>query len=272
MTVAAPGSTSHDDLAVSRAGHVGVIEIRRPPHNYFDDELVRRIADGLEAFETDPDCRAVLLCSDGRAFCAGAYFGDGQALDDAGQADGSPGDEDLRRLYADAVRIFATSKPIVCAVQGPAIGGGLGLALAADFRVAAPEARFGANFTAIGLHPGFGLTVTLPRVVGHQTAGLLFATARRITGDEALAIGLVDQVVPLSHLRDSAMGLAIEIAANAPLAVQATRKTLRLGLAEAVRDASLREHGEQARLRRTSDFREGVRAAFARRKPEFKAR
>ena len=98
------------------------------------------------------------------------------------------------------MRLFRTRKPIVAAIQGAAIGGGLGVAMAADFRIAAPEARFSANFARLGFHHGFGLSVTLPAAVGGQHAAELLYTGRRITGDDAVAIGLVDRVVPLDRL------------------------------------------------------------------------
>ena len=165
-----------------------------------------------------------------------------------------------------------TSKPVIAAVQGAAVGAGLGLALVADFRIASPEARFAANFVKLGFHPGFGLTHTLPRTIGQQKADLMFLTARRIKADEALTWGLVDQVVPSSDLLATAQALAAEIAENAPLAVVATRKTLRGALAAAVRAQTNHEHAEQTVLRATEDFAEGVRAVQERRPGNFQGR
>ena len=178
----------------------------------------------------------------------------------------------VSELYDQAVRLFSVEKPIVAAVQGAAVGAGLGLALVADFRVASPDARFSANFVKLGFHPGFGLTHTLPRVVGAQRADLMFLTGRRVRAEEALAWGLVDELVPGEELRQSAFALAAELAENAPLAVVATRKTLRGKLAEAVRAATAHEHGQQTVLRATEDFAEGVRAVAERRPGRFKGR
>jgi enoyl-CoA hydratase/carnithine racemase len=172
-------------------------------------------------------------------------------------------------LYVEAVRLFSNKKPVVAAVQGAAIGAGLGLALVADFRVAAPEARFAANFVKLGFHPGFGLSHTLPRLVGQQRAALMALTGRRIPGEEALAWGLADEVVALDELRATARRLAREIAENAPLAVQSTRATLREGLAEAVKAMTDQEFVEQSWLRKTADYREGVRAVAERRPGAF---
>jgi enoyl-CoA hydratase/carnithine racemase len=265
-------SATPTDLGVELAGHVATVEIRRPPHNFFDLELIRAIASAFEALDADPECRAIVLAAQGKSFCAGANFGDGSRLDPEGRVPGASGAGNAQPLYVEAVRLFRTRKPVVAAVHGPAVGGGLGLALVADFRVACPEARFSANFTRLGFHPGFGLTVTLPELIGRRNAALMFYTGRRVKGEEALAIGLADLVVPLEEVRGAALGLAREIAASAPLAVVATRATLRAGLAERVRAATAHELAEQDRLRRTSDFKEGIQASAERREPNFTGR
>ena len=177
-----------------------------------------------------------------------------------------------RHLYKEAQRLWTSGKPIVAAVHGAAIGAGIGLAVMADFRVTCPEARFSANFTRLGYHPGFGLTATLPRLVGEQQAALLMYTGRRLTGEQALAIGLADYCVPLEQVRARALELAEEIAASAPLSIVATRETLRKGLVEAVARATEREFEEQAWLRETADFKEGTKAMGERRAPNFQAK
>jgi enoyl-CoA hydratase/carnithine racemase len=141
-----------------------------------------------------------------------------------------------------------------------------------DFRVTCPEARFCANFTRLGFHPGFGLTVTLPEAIGRQNAALMFYTSRRITGEEALSMGLADLLVPQEQVRAAAQKLAAEIAENAPLGVIATRATLRAGLAERVKAATAHELAQQTELRRTEDFKEGVKAMAERRLPRFSGR
>ena len=259
-------ASSYKDIGVSTSGHVGQIEIQRPPHNYFDNALINQIADALEAFDRDDTCRAVVLCAQGKSFCAGADFANRPATG-AGN-ENSTG----RHLYKEATRIFRTRKPIVAAVQGAAIGGGLGLALATDFRVTCSEARFSANFNRLGFHPGFSLTYTLPRLVGQQKANLLFYTGRRVTGDEAVAMGMADVLVPLAEVRAAATLLATEIAQSAPLAVQATRQTMRRGFADEAERATERELTEQDWTRKTADFKEGVKAWAERRLPDFQGR
>ena len=248
-----------DVTVATGEGFVATVELHRPPENYFDAALVEAIAEAYERLDADLGCRAIVLCSEGRHFCAGARLGGG-------------GVDETARLYAAAVRMFAAGTPVVAAVQGAAVGGGLGLALSADFRVAAPESRFSANFARLGFHHGFGLTVTLPEVAGRQAAADLLYTGRRVRGDEARALGLCDRLVPAERVRGEARALAAEIAGSAPLAVRAIRKTLRGDLAERVRAAVEREAFEQARLAATEDFGEGVRAMAERRAPRFTGR
>ena len=204
--------------------YVATVEIHRPPANYFDAALIRELGDAYEALDADPSCRAIVLCSEGKHFCAGANFG---AASNAA--------EEPRSLYHQALRLFAAATPVVAAVQGAAVGGGLGVALSADFRVASPGSRFSANFARLGFHHGFGLSVTLPALAGQQTALDLLLTGRRVPGEEAFALGLCDRLVDDGEVRREAQALASEIARSAPLAVRSIRATLRAGLRGAAR-------------------------------------
>jgi enoyl-CoA hydratase/carnithine racemase len=257
------------DIGVEKTGHVALVEIRRPPNNFFDIALIKEIASAFEALDADADCRALVLAAQGKAFCAGANFGDGGTLDRDGSALLSGPTPGAAHLYIEGNRLFRTKKPIVAAVHGAAVGGGLGLAMVADFRVTCPEARFCANFTRLGFHPGFGLTVTLPAVIGPTKAALMFYTSRRVRGDEAHAMGLADVLVPQDEVRAAALALAAEIAENSPLGLIATRVTMRGNLADRVREATDRELAEQTYLRKTDDFKEGVKATAERRLPIF---
>ena len=252
------------DLSVEIANHVATVEMHRPPNNFFDTTLIAEIGEAYEALDRDPACRAIVLAAEGKAFCAGA--------DLAGRGAVPAGDGPQRHLYKEAIRLFRTRKPVVAAVHGAAVGGGLGLALSADFRVTCAEARFSANFSRLGFHQGFGLSVTLPRLVGPQKAALLLYTGRRVPGDEAVTIGLADKLVAESDVRKQALALAGEIAISAPLAIQSIRETLRRGLADQVEAATERELVEQDWQRKTEDFREGVNAMSARRPPNFSGR
>ncbi|MFA5941095.1 MAG: enoyl-CoA hydratase/isomerase family protein [Sinimarinibacterium sp.] len=246
-------------------GHVALLLFRNPPHNYATVGLLRLLADALDGLDQQPEVRAIVLASEGKAFCAGADLVSPNGF-------GAQGDDPLREFYDQALRIFACRKPIIAAVQGAAIGAGLGLAVAADFRVAAPEARFSANFTKLGFHPGFGLTSTLPRVIGQQRAAQVFLTAARYTAEQCAAWGLVDRMAGADTLRETALGFAGEIAENAPLALLATRATLRGNLLEQVRTALAHEHRQQLLLQPTEDFAEGIRAMAERRPGHFKGR
>jgi len=254
-----------DHITVALEGHVATVEFNRPPNNHVSVDLMRDMADAMLDLDANNACRAIVLASAGKPFCAGADLASPGGIGGTGMGGIAP-------LYEQATRLFSVETPIVAAVQGAAVGAGLGLALVADFRVAAPEARFTANFVKLGFHPGFGLTHTLPRLIGHQRAGLMFLTGRRIKAEEGLAWGLVDEVVPLESLRDRAKALAAEIAENAPLAVVATRKTLRGDLAAAVKAQTSIEHSQQAILRATEDYAEGVRAVQERRPGNFVGR
>jgi len=256
---------SFPDVAVQVTGHVAVVEIQRPPHNFFDQQLIAQLADIFEAVDEDARCRVIVLAAQGKSFCAGANFDDGSGQDIIG---GSA----KRHLYDEALRLFSTRKPVVGAIQGNAVGGGLGLSLVPDFRVGCAQTRFSANFTLLGIHPGFGISHTLPALIGQQQANLMLYTGRRINGEEAYAMGLLDVFVPAEQLRDAAMTLAEELAGAAPLGLMATRATSRLGLVEKLKAAMDREKALQGELYLTDDFQEGIAATSARRKPEFKGR
>lgn len=265
--------TTFTDIGVETHGHVGLIEIRKPPYNFFDVSLINQIADALEQFDRDIEIRASVLAAQGRAFCAGANFNDPARKEQEARAKDDPAANlPINHLYVQAVRIFRNKKPIVAAVHGAAIGGGLGLAVAADFRVACPEARFSANFTKLGFHPGFGLTATLPELIGKNNAELMFYTSRRVTGEEAYRWGLANVLVPQDEVRAAAMRLAAEIAECSPLGLVSTRATMRAGLADRVLAATNHELVEQTKLRTTEDFKEGVKATAERRIANFRGR
>ena len=194
-----------DEINVTfKKNHVAVVEICKPPNNFFSTNLISGLADTFEQLDENNDVRVSVLCSQGKHFCAGADF--------SGDSNGN----DTLGLYAGAVRIFRCRKPIIAAIQGAAIGGGLGLALVADFRFASPEARFSANFSRLGFHQGFGLSVTLPQLIGTQASNDMFFTGRRVTGEEAAELGLCDRLVPLTEVKDAATSYAQEIAKSAP--------------------------------------------------------
>ena len=255
---------NYDDIGVEIGDDfVATVEIQRGPNNFFDINMIGELADALLALDDEPSVRVSVLCTEGKNFCAGANFGGDRSTSESGKPL-RPG-----HLYQEAVRLFSNKKPVVGAIQGAAVGGGLGLALYPDFRVAAPEARFTANFARLGFHHGFGLSATLPRLVGQQMALELLYTGRRVKGDEAVEIGLADRLAPLDELRDATHAFAREIAISSPLAIPSIRETMRGDFPELIQKATDRERQEQDWLQKTDDFKEGVRAMSERRDPDF---
>jgi enoyl-CoA hydratase/carnithine racemase len=254
------------DISVSKSGHVVTVEIKRPPNNFIDMALVGDISAAFEECDRDPHVRAIVLCAEGKHFCAGANLGERLK----NEADGKPA-ETGKHLYHEATRLVRTKTPFIAAVQGAAVGAGIGLALVADFRVGCPEARLSTNFARQGYHPGFGTTYTLPRIVGQQKAAWMLYTGERVDGEEAFKIGLLDRLVPFDKVRSTAHEMAEEIARSAPLAVGATRNTMRRQFEIDFAAATEREFFEQTWLRATDDYKEGVSAMNTRRTPNFKA-
>ena len=232
-------------VRVERDGAVAILTLSKPSFNFFDKAMVAQLADALEAVDADPSLRASILTSDQRVFCAGADF-HGDKPDPGG-------------IYSEAVRVIARVKPLIAAVRDSAVGGGFGLALAADMRVGCSDTRFHANFTRIGLSPGFGITATLPRIVGAQVSLDMLLTARRVDGAEAFRLRLLDRFVEPAEVDSEALVLAVAIAANSPHEVCQTRSLLRLS-ADDFAAATKRELAGQGELFGTPNFDEGVLA------------
>ncbi|MCM2346280.1 MAG: enoyl-CoA hydratase/isomerase family protein [Acidovorax soli] len=250
-------------ILTSRDGHVATIELNRPPHNFFDVEMIAQIADELDRLEADKRCRVVLLQASGSAFCAGADFSKRNDIREDRSA------SRINPIYQEALRIFSFGKPIVAAIEGSVVGGGLGLALAADFRVSCAEARFSANFNRLGFHPGFALSYTLPALIGKQMAAWMLYTGARVDGERAKEMGLVDFIALKPDVRIAGMALAREIATSSPRAVQSTKQTLKADSLSHIRNAISRESAEQSIQFAATDLAEGVKAMAERRAPAF---
>jgi len=208
-----------------------------------------------------------VLCSEGRSFCAGAKLGGGS---NNAPASIEPGRR--THLYEEAARLLAVEVPLIAAVQGSAIGGGFGLALMADLRVCSSTTRFVANFTALGLHPGFGMTAMLEGVVGPQQAYRIMLMSEEVDGRRAAELGLADVLVEDDgDVRAAALELAERVAALAPLAVRSVKRTVRWSTRANAGSAMDREVVEQGWLFRTADHAEALAALSAKRQPVFTA-
>jgi len=245
------------------ADHIGTIRFSCPPYNHVSVGLLAALADQLEALDADDSCRVVVLCAEGKVFCAGADFNEGGDFADDGDNAG------VLALYEQAARLYANRKPIIAVVQGAAIGAGLSLALVADFRIASEHARFAANFVKLGFHAGFGIAARLPELLGVQKAARMLLSGERVTGAAAFDWGLVDILAPADDLAQTARDFAASIAENAPLAVEATRLTVRGDIAERIRQTTAREAALQSDLKKTADFAEGVKSVAERRAGRF---
>ena len=265
---------THPEIAITRVDGVATVQIRRPPHNYFDPPLVAALAAAALDLSAQADVRCLVICAEGRSFCAGANFATSTRRAANPPADEARDPVSWRpgHIYEDAARLFDVEVPMVAAVQGAAIGGGLGLALACDFRIGTPRTRFVANFAGLGIHHGFGISASLPRVVGPQHAARMLLTGKEIQGEEALSIGLLDELVPEDELGSAADQMAHSIARLAPLAVRSIKRTLRGGLRAEVLTAIDREINEQTWLFRTADHKEGIAALSQKRLPDFRGR
>jgi enoyl-CoA hydratase/carnithine racemase len=254
-----------DDTILTRLeGHVALVELNSGPHNFFSEALLGNLTAKLQELDGNPDCRAVVLAARGKSFCSGADFGAGIKPSQIPAV--------AKRLYQSAQALFELKKPLVAAIQGPAIGGGLGLALTADFRVACAEAKLAANFAQLGMHCGFAISASLPHTIGMQAAARLLLTGCRINGQEAKEMGLVDVLVGKDEVLERALAFAQELASAAPLAVQSMKATLRANLLQVVPATLARELAQQEAQVLSADFVEGIQASLQRRAPAFVGR
>lgn len=264
--------TQHINVTFER--HHALITLNRPEaRNAYSSEMVVALVEALDQLELNHQVRAVIITGAGRAFSAG---GDLKLMrDKEGMFEGGP--VELRSRYMQEIqrvprRIARFSKPLIAAVNGPAIGAGFDLSLMCDLRVASSEARFGSTFVKVGLIPGDGGAYYLTRAIGLSRALELCLTGRVIGASEAERLGILNEVVDPDRLLERARELAEEISENAPLAVQLTKAAAYQSLTLSP-DAALQLAASlQGVAQNTADHLEGVEAMLARRAPKFEGR
>ena len=255
----------------AREGAVATLTLNRPERlNALNVELSTALAESLDRIAGDPEIRVVVLTGAGRAFCAGGDLGLIRDARDPGA--GRELEPLLRAGMQIVVRMRTMAKPAIAAVNGPAAGAGMNLALACDLRIASEEATFGQNFARVGLFPDYGGTYLLPRLVGASRAAQMFYTGEMIDAREAERLGLVNRVVAPEQLAAETRALAERLAQAPPLAVRAIKQVL-FGNDRAELERALEfEVQTQMQCFLSEDCGEGIRAFFEKRAPRFRGR
>lgn len=251
--------------------HVAEITLNRPENrNSMTDDVLEGLRSAVARVREDADVRCAIVTGRGTSFCAGADF-KSQIQRDGGTSNALPNERSFA-MYSPFLSMLDIEVPTIGALNGHAVGGGLGLALVCDLRVANADAKYGANFVRLGLHPGMATTYLLPRLVGLPRALELLLTGRIVTGREAAELGLVNHAVPADEVLPRARELAREIATAAPIAVRWTKRSVYRNLAwDPVSAAEVEAHA-QSRTVETEDSKEGMRALLEKRPPVFKGR
>jgi enoyl-CoA hydratase/carnithine racemase len=262
------------EVLYSTGDHVATITLNRPERmNTISGPMLRQLTERLIEAEADRDVRVIVLTGTGRAFCAGLDLSEVVRPSQTGDiSNTNAGFNDLDLRNTPPTVLFNLGKPTICALNGSAAGYGMDTALGCDIRIMAQGAKMAAAFTKRGIVPESGGTWFLPRLIGWSKAAELIFTGRTLTADECLQMGLVSRVVPDAELAGAARALALEIAANAPLAVQASKKMMRMGLGEGFNDHVHHVFLQLLPLMRSQDAAEGMRAFMEKRTPSFTGR
>ena len=256
-----------DELVYDVEDSVATITFNRPDRmNTITMDMLYGLSKLLLEADGDRGVRAIILTGNGRAWCAGLDIGAAVSGDGIGSESNSTGNGEFDLRDAPPVVLHKIDTPTIAALNGGAAGYGMDLALGCDIRIAAETAKLSAAYTARGLVPESGGTWLLPRIVGWSKAAELLFTARTLTAEAALEMGLVSQVVPGEQLAETARALAAEIVANAPLAIRASKRLMRHAMTEGLEDHVQRQYLALLPLFQTKDFREGL-ASFLEKRP-----
>jgi enoyl-CoA hydratase/carnithine racemase len=248
------------------ADRVGMITLNRPDHrNAMTPELLDAFSEAIDEVRADATIRCLVITGRGRCFSAGADLRSSLQRTDLGK----PSREASFAMYEPFLKVLDVEVPVIAAMNGHTVGGGFGLALLADIRVANVDSKYGVNFARLGIHSGLGISYVLPRLVGLANASELLFTGRLVRGSEAFQMGLVTHAEEADEVMPTAMRLARSIAGSAPTAVKQMKASIRRGLAWEIRAAALEEAGLQAASLASNDAKEGVAAILEKREPEF---
>jgi enoyl-CoA hydratase len=257
-------------ILVERADGVVTVTLNRPDiRNAMNVELTEAFVAALESIRADEDARAVIVTGAGSAFCSGGDLGWIKPGPDASVPEMR---RKMRAFYPQFLGVRSLDVPVIAAINGPAIGAGLCLAMACDIRIAAQGATLSAPFTRLGMHPGMAATYLLTRLVGTARACELLFTSRSLRAEEAERMGLVNRTVPSDELLTTAAAMARDIAANAPIPMGMVKRAIYLA-ERADMETMLEYEGlAQPITMGTSDLIEGLTAVKERRAPKFEGR
>lgn len=274
MSAAVETTPKSEEVLYEVADGVATLTLNRPERlNTISGPMLARLTQLLIKANEDPAVRVIVLTGTGRAFCAGLDLVDatqGSGIGSEKQQQSVSVNLDLRNTPPTV--LFAMDKPTICALNGSAAGYGMDTAMGCDIRIAGESAKMAAAFVKRGVVPESGGTWILPRLLGWAKAAELIFTGRTLSAKESLELGLVNHVVPDAELAAKTREIALEMASNAPLAVQSAKRLMRMGLSETFNDHVHHVYLQFLQLIRTHDFKEGMTSFLEKRPADFKGR